>query len=476
MSGQSCAFCGRAFSMQRTKSQPNCPHHPAPGSKEAIAAQQLIVTTSTSLTTGGRSVTEKPAGPEPCYMRYCTRVCAQRSVEYYGPLVCPQRNPEYMQLLRFTDAEDFRGAHMVFKLFARMLIANESGELSPNPAFKPTQPYDEKFSIHSPANVALNGSVPDDQPETLDQNGSHDLTAALGTKKNKKTRSKKKSAGIQTPPSTGPSVKFEEIVSRISGLATISDRARREKFHGGGHLGSHFADVRYGQMWRSGWHAVIKALHINTGYRPSSSSDPRDPSSDPFWDTFWKRRLDPESIVHYFGLKSFLEFIGKASLNREVDHGLYLLHARLNHSCDPNAFVVKHPGTEDLHKSAPSTIYVVSRRDIAKDEEITLAYVNPDLCLEARRRKLFEDYLFSCFCTRCRKELEEEEERQHYIELVNKHNQKLNQNPPPQSDLGLNEAYPNNRRNRSTTIEPPNNQNHTHDDDDSCSDMGFSLF
>lgn len=310
--------------MQRTKAQPACPHHPAPGSKEAIAAQQLMVTTSTSLTTGGQSVTEKPAGPEPCYMRYCTRVCAQRSVDYYGPLVCPQKNPEYMQLLRFTDAEDFRGAHMVFKMFARMLIANESGEIASDPAFKPEPP---KAII--PNGAPMNNG----ESESHEPNGSDDpIPVACGNKKpTKKAKSKKKSLANQPPPSTGTSVKFEETYSRMQGLATMSDRARREKYHGGGHLGSHFADVRYGQMWRNGWHAVIKALHINTGYRPPAS-DQEVSSTDGFWGSFWKRRLDPETIAHYFGLKSFLEFVGKTSLNREADHGLYLLHARFNRS------------------------------------------------------------------------------------------------------------------------------------------------
>ncbi|EFP81071.2 SET domain-containing protein 5 [Puccinia graminis f. sp. tritici] len=465
MSGQSCAFCGRAFSMQRTKAQPSCPHHPAPGSKEAIAAQQLMVTTSTSLTTGGQSVTEKPAGPEPCYMRYCTRVCAQRSVDYFGPLVCPQRNPEYMQLLRFTDAEDFRGAHMVFKMFARMLIANESGELAENPSFKPepSKPLPNGGSIH-------NG-----ESESQEPNGSDDPVSAGGNnpKKHKKPKSKKKSLANQIPPSTGPSVKFEETYSRIQGLATMSDRARREKYHGGGHLGSHFADVRYGQMWRNGWHAVIKALHINTGYRPQAA-DPnlQVPSTDSFWDSFWKRRLDPDTIAHYFGLKSFLEFIGKTSLNREADHGLYLLHSRFNHSCDPNAVVLKHPGSEDIHKSAPSTIYVMARKDIAKDEEITLSYINPDLSLDARRRKLFEDYLFSCFCSRCRKELEQEEERKHYQELMDK------MRPTCNEELyhpNLTSNNNNNSLKHRIGQQPATTTAETADDEDD-EDMSFSCF
>ncbi|KAH9461503.1 hypothetical protein MJO29_008992 [Puccinia striiformis f. sp. tritici] len=469
MSGQSCAFCGRAFSMQRTKAQPSCPHHPPPGSKEAIAAQQLMVTTSTSLTTGGGGqsvVTEKPAGPEPCYMRYCTRVCAQRSVDYFGPLVCPQRNPEYMQLLRFTDAEDFRGAHMVFKLFARMLIANESGEIATDPLFKPeipSQSSEQKLPNNGDP-TPNNGHTEETSHQEPATNGSDDPNSPIvgsanntnNNKKHKKTKSKKKALINQVPESTGPSVKFEETYSRIRGLATMSDRARREKYHGGGHLGSHFADVRYGQMWRNGWHAVIKALHINTGYRPQNSAtattvesnDTQSSSStEAFWDSFWKRRLDPQSIAHYFGLKSFLEFVGKTSLNREADHGLYLLHARFNHSCEPNAVVLKHPGSEDIHKSAPSTIYVMTRKDIAKDEEITLSYINPDLSLDARRRKLFEDYLFSCFCTRCRKELEEEEERKHYMELMSKMDNNLNND----------EIYNQNSNNLTTTTTPNTN-------------------
>lgn len=425
MSGQSCAFCGRAFSMQRTKSQPHCPHHPAPGSKEAIAAQQLVVTTSTSLTTGGQSVTEKLAGPEPCYMRYCTRVCAQRSVDYYGPLVCPQRNPEYMQLVRYTDTEEFRGAHMVFKLFARMLIANESGDIAPNPSFNPSPKESSAGYGTTPQNGETNGTHDHVENEEKKPSGE---PLSTGVKKVKKPKAKKKSLtnSAQSVPCMGTSIKFEEVLNRINGLATISDRARREKYHGGGHLGSHFADIRYGQMWRNGWQAVIKALHINTGYRPISS-DPNSPPSptDLFWNSFWRRRLDPAIISHYFGLKSFLEYIGKASLNREADHGLYLLHSRFNHSCEPNAVASKHPGpgTEEVLKSSPSTIYVMSRKNISKDEEITLSYINPDLNLEARRRKLFEDYLFSCFCSRCRQELNEEEERRHYMQMMEKTNE-----------------------------------------------------
>ncbi|POW14826.1 hypothetical protein PSTT_02658 [Puccinia striiformis] len=412
MSGQSCAFCGRAFSMQRTKAQPSCPHHPPPGSKEAIAAQQLMVTTSTSLTTGGGGqsvVTEKPAGRNHVT---CAIVLG---------------NPEYMQLLRFTDAEDFRGAHMVFKLFAR--IQSSEQKLPNNGDPTPNNGHTEETSHQEPA---TNGSDDPNSPIVGSANNTNN------NKKHKKTKSKKKALINQVPESTGPSVKFEETYSRIRGLATMSDRARREKYHGGGHLGSHFADVRYGQMWRNGWHAVIKALHINTGYRPQNSAtattvesnDTQSSSStEAFWDSFWKRRLDPQSIAHYFGLKSFLEFVGKTSLNREADHGLYLLHARFNHSCEPNAVVLKHPGSEDIHKSAPSTIYVMTRKDIAKDEEITLSYINPDLSLDAR------------------KELEEEEERKHYMELMSKMDNNLNND----------EIYNQNSNNLTTTTTPNTN-------------------
>ncbi|KAH9818690.1 hypothetical protein DFH28DRAFT_88893 [Melampsora americana] len=397
ISGQSCAFCGRAFSTQRTKSQPTCPHHPAPGSKEAIAAQQLITTTSTSLATGSQSVTEKPAGPEPCYMRYCTRVCAQRSVDYYGPLVCPQKNPEYMQVIRLADSEEFRGAHMVFKMFARMLIANETGEVSTNPSFVPPQ-REESETKNGTGNVEtepdLAGS--DDPSLTTRHNN-----------KNKKAKTKKKMTNV-TPEWTAPSVEFEKIVKRLEGLATVSERARRDRLHGGGHLASHFTDVRFGQLWRNGWHVVTRALHLDTGYRPAPSGSETN-LTEAFWATFWKRRLNTETIAHYFGFRGFLEYLGKAALNREADHGLYLLHARFNHSCDSNALLVKHPGSEELHKIAPSTIYVIAKRDIQQDEEITLSYINPELCLEARRKKLFDDYLFSCFCSRCRRELKEEE-------------------------------------------------------------------
>ncbi|KAG0151559.1 hypothetical protein CROQUDRAFT_36601, partial [Cronartium quercuum f. sp. fusiforme G11] len=397
MSGQACAFCGRVFSSQRTKSQPYCPHHPAPGSKEAIAAQQLVTTTSTT-TTGGQSVTEKPAGPEPCYMRFCTRVCVQRSMEYYGPLVCPQRNPEYMHVIRLADNDEFRGAHMVFKLFARLLIANEKGEPTTNPSFQPSPQPSEDGINKDPSTPVLSTEAEQDQA------GSDD-PAQGGRSKNKKAKAKKKLTNV-IPEWSTPSVEFEKLLTRVESLATVSDRARRERLQGGHH--GHFADVRYGQLWRNGWQVVTRALHLDTGYRPTP-----DPSAttDVFWASYWKRRLSSETIAHYFGFRNFLEFIGKASLNREADHGLYLLHSRFNHSCEPNAMTLKNPGSEDATKSSPSTIYVMTKRDIQKDEEITLAYVNPELTVEARRKKLFEDYLFSCFCIRCRRELKEEEER-----------------------------------------------------------------
>jgi hypothetical protein len=48
---------------------------------------------------------------------------------------------------------------------------------------------------------------------------------------------------------------------------------------------------------------------------------------------------------------------------------------------------LKHPGSEDIHKSAPSTIYVMARKEIAKDEEVTLSYIN--------RMSIF--FVFICF-------------------------------------------------------------------------------
>ncbi|EXJ95655.1 hypothetical protein A1O1_00777 [Capronia coronata CBS 617.96] len=77
--------------------------------------------------------------------------------------------------------------------------------------------------------------------------------------------------------------------------------------------------------------------------------------------------------------------------------------ALVNHSCDPNAYVrfdifspSHQPGDQ-----ASGSLSVHALRDIGKDEEITISYVDTTFPLERRRQELRERYFFSCQCDLC---------------------------------------------------------------------------
>ena len=65
--------------------------------------------------------------------------------------------------------------------------------------------------------------------------------------------------------------------------------------------------------------------------------------------------------------------------------------ALINHSCRPNAH----------HLSEGSELVVRSCRKIAKNEEITISYIDPTQCFEERQKALFTGYAFTCQCCRC---------------------------------------------------------------------------
>ncbi|KAK5078049.1 hypothetical protein LTS08_003110 [Lithohypha guttulata] len=91
---------------------------------------------------------------------------------------------------------------------------------------------------------------------------------------------------------------------------------------------------------------------------------------------------------------------------------VYLKISRANHSCAPNA-TFSHWGLVMwdrqskyltlFDKQMPAAM-IVARQDIAKGEEITLAYVDIELELEARKHRLRYVYGFDCACPRCEKE------------------------------------------------------------------------
>lgn len=74
--------------------------------------------------------------------------------------------------------------------------------------------------------------------------------------------------------------------------------------------------------------------------------------------------------------------------------------ALINHSCIPNAH----------HLSEGPELVVRSSRTIAKNEEITVSYIDPTRSFEERQEDLFNAYAFACQCCRCTKGFEEEGE------------------------------------------------------------------
>ncbi|KAL2425377.1 hypothetical protein ABEF91_007392 [Exophiala dermatitidis] len=71
--------------------------------------------------------------------------------------------------------------------------------------------------------------------------------------------------------------------------------------------------------------------------------------------------------------------------------------ALLNHSCDPNAYVRFDVSETDTLGS----ISVHALRDIAKDEEITISYIDTTVPCKRRQQQLSERYFFTCQCHLC---------------------------------------------------------------------------
>jgi SET domain-containing protein len=67
---------------------------------------------------------------------------------------------------------------------------------------------------------------------------------------------------------------------------------------------------------------------------------------------------------------------------------LDIVASMINHSCDPNAFVVFEG----------NTLHVRAIRKLAAGEEITQYYTYVDFDVWLRRRDLKSKYFFDCFC------------------------------------------------------------------------------
>ncbi|OAP56386.1 hypothetical protein AYL99_09565 [Fonsecaea erecta] len=83
-----------------------------------------------------------------------------------------------------------------------------------------------------------------------------------------------------------------------------------------------------------------------------------------------------------------------------------ILHPRpalLNHSCDANAFLrFDIPAWSDQEGFPPyGSISVHALRPIAKDEEVTVSYVDPTFPRDKRQEELKARYFFTCSCSLC---------------------------------------------------------------------------
>lgn len=87
-------------------------------------------------------------------------------------------------------------------------------------------------------------------------------------------------------------------------------------------------------------------------------------------------------------------------LQPQLGSSLVSSAALINHSCDPNAH----------HLSEGPELVVRSSRKIAKNEEITISYIESTQSFEDRQRTLSTTYGFGCQCRKCAKGFEEQGE------------------------------------------------------------------
>ena len=85
-------------------------------------------------------------------------------------------------------------------------------------------------------------------------------------------------------------------------------------------------------------------------------------------------------------------------LDRETHGGVYLLHAHLNHSCEPNV------QTRHLDSKVVARVSIKALRDVEEGEELFVSYVRPSLGVRERRRELKSWGIAECKCSRCVRE------------------------------------------------------------------------
>ena len=78
-------------------------------------------------------------------------------------------------------------------------------------------------------------------------------------------------------------------------------------------------------------------------------------------------------------------------------NGLYLSAGFMNHDCSPNVEIVLDPDT-----FKPGHVMKIRAiKDIKRNEELTISYIDPSDSYRNRQRDLIKEYHFSCKCSRC---------------------------------------------------------------------------
>ncbi|EST05977.1 SET domain protein [Kalmanozyma brasiliensis GHG001] len=180
---------------------------------------------------------------------------------------------------------------------------------------------------------------------------------------------------------------FEEVYSRLSSFATVSELERRTRNPGWATERTSFEPL----LTRA--HTALRAALDPFHPSPSSSLPKADIISS----------AQKGLLKDLFDYPSVLKQIGRANINMEKFGGLYSVHSFLNHSCSPNV-AIKHVPQRGI--SASMHIAAVALRPIPAGEELLISYVDPSTTLGRRQLLLYRDYCFGpCTCDRCTTEL-----------------------------------------------------------------------
>lgn len=76
--------------------------------------------------------------------------------------------------------------------------------------------------------------------------------------------------------------------------------------------------------------------------------------------------------------------------------GVFAFHNCMNHSCEPNVVT--------MCSRTDRSVRVVALKDIHKDDEICISYIDDAMDVRNRRKALYSKYLFFCKCPRCIRE------------------------------------------------------------------------